>query len=270
MQSGANWGGQAAKLLKKVTQVEGAAPSLQKREGARWTLPVHTLTFANPGGEKTMPSLGCRIDYGDVVKVEIPDYKPKSYSMSSARPGEFDITFKVYPGGRCSGYLDSIKVGESVNVFKRGANERQAGTHVGMVAFGVGITEALPIAKAELEKKDAVKVHLLWAARKFEDMFWHREIKELHEKHEEAFQVTRILSQEDREGCLKGRVDVGVLESVFGGWKDHVHGVRFLVVGTKPMMRECESNLTKVGFPWPACALLLKPKKDKNKNKGRT
>ena len=40
-------------------------------------------------------SLGVSIEKGDVVKVAVPNYKPKSYSMSAARRGEFDITFKA-------------------------------------------------------------------------------------------------------------------------------------------------------------------------------
>ena len=61
-------GGEAT-LLKKVTHIEGDPPG---KKFSRWTLPVHTLTFANPNGDTSMPSLGCRIDFGDVVKVEIP------------------------------------------------------------------------------------------------------------------------------------------------------------------------------------------------------
>jgi len=247
------WVTESAKLIRKVTVVAGEVP----KEGAsRWTLPVYTLTFENPGQDKTMPSLGCRIDRGDVVKVLIPGYKPKSYSMSAARPGEFDLTVKVYPGGKCSGYLDSVKVGETVEVFAKGKKERRpGGSHVGLVAFGVGITEALPIAAAELQK-GVHEVHLLWAARTYADMFWHDEIAELQAAHE-AFKVTRILSREDREGCLRGRVEARVLEDVFGSWKGNPQA-RFLTVGTKEMMRQAEATLTRVGFPWPDCALLAK------------
>ena len=76
-------------------------------------MPVYTLTFETP------PSLSnaVRIDCGDVVKVVVPNFKPKSYSMSAERPGEFDITVKVYPGGVCSGYLDSVQVGENISAF---------------------------------------------------------------------------------------------------------------------------------------------------------
>ena len=88
----------------------------------------------------------------------VPNYKPKSYSMSGERPGEFDITLKIYPIGRASGFLDRVELGEGVKVFRMGARSRSAGSLVGLVAFGVGITEALPIAAAELAKTDAAKV----------------------------------------------------------------------------------------------------------------
>ena len=48
-------------------------------------------------------------------------------------------------------------------------------THVGVVAFGVGITEGLPIAEAELLRGGAERVHLVWAARTHEDMVRERE-----------------------------------------------------------------------------------------------
>ena len=113
------------------------------------------------------------------------------------------------------------------------------------------------LAMAELNKPDAQQVHLLWGARTFGDMFWHDEISRLEAEHERKFKVTRILSREDREGCLKGRIDASVLGEVFGAWRSEA-GARFLTVGTKAMMRQCERNLSDAGFPWPESALLRK------------
>ena len=157
------WGGSPATLLRKVEAVEASA------EADR--LPVYTLTFANPTGVAEL-GMGVRIDHGDTVKVCVPGYKPKSYSMSACREGEFDITFKVYPGGRASGYLDSIEIGGSVDVFPKGRKTRDAGAFVGLVAFGVGITEALPMAEAELSKPEAESVRLLWCSKTRPDTFW--------------------------------------------------------------------------------------------------
>ena len=104
-------GGEPAELLRKVCHVEAVRGAASSPEWER--LPVYTLTFATP------PSLSnaVRIDCGDVIKVVVPGFKPKSYSMSAERPGEFDITVKVYPGGVCSGYLDSVQVGENISAF---------------------------------------------------------------------------------------------------------------------------------------------------------
>ena len=58
-----------------------------------------------------------RLDMGDVVKMVIPNYKPKSYSISALRRDEFDVTLKVYPDGRASGFLDRLTVGDQVQSF---------------------------------------------------------------------------------------------------------------------------------------------------------
>ena len=241
-----------------MTAVRGPASSPEWER-----LSVFTLTFANPPG---MESLGVRIDCGDVVKVVVPNFKPKSYSMSAQRHGEFDITVKVYPGGVCSGYLDSVQVGESISVFKMGAKQRAAGRHVGLIAFGVGITEALPLCAAELSKPDAEHVRLLWASKTYGDLFWHEEIAALRAAHPERFSVATILSREQREGCLHGRCSAAVLAEVFdGAWGTAAGGpheaardaVRFLSVGTKPMMRQAEAMLRELGYATPGRHMLL-------------
>ena len=254
------WGGQPAKLLRKVCHVEAIRGPTSSAEWPR--LPVYTLTFATP------PSMNntVRIDCGDVVKIVVPNFKPKSYSMSAERPGEFDITFKLYPNGVCSGYLDGIKLGEEITVFKRGSKSRLPGTHVGLIAFGVGITEALPIAAAELAKPEAQHVRLLWASKAWGDLFWHDEITALCVAHPGRFSVETILSREERKGSLHGRCRSEVIAAVFdGAWgtavggpnERHRDGVRFLTVGTKPMMREAEAMLRQLGYEVPGKNMLL-------------
>ena len=268
------WGGLPAKLLRKVTLVEGVV-------GSR--LPVHTLTFANPLGE---PSLGVRIDHGDTVKVCVPNYKPKSYSMSAERVGEFDITVKIYPNGRASGYLNQVHIGETIDVFRKGSKVRHPGNKVGLVAYGVGITEILPMAVAELRKKDAQSVVLLWASRTYGDTFWHEQLRSLKEEHGERFEYVLILSREEKEGVLHGRITPDVLQKVFvekwqGGEEEgeeeggktterkveqdgseeemREHSVRFLAIGTKEMMRSTDAMLESIGFPMGKHALLRYP-----------
>ena len=185
--------------------------------------------------------------------------------MSAERAGEFDITFKLYPGGRCSGYLDSIQVGQSIDVFGMGRKQRQPGPFVGIVAYGVGITEALPLAAAELSKPDASHVSLLWASKTVGDTFWHSELDSLAASHPGRFKFTLILSQEEKENALRGRINPSILSAVFdGAWgtgpggpnESSRAGVRFLSVGTKPMMFDTDEMLRQIGYPMPQHALL--------------
>jgi NAD(P)H-flavin reductase len=241
-------------------------------------LPVYTLTFQLPNdvasNEHTRPHRDIRLDLGDVVKMVIPNYKPKSYSVSALRDDEFDVTFKVYPNGRASGYLDRLVVGEDVLrsfVKKQSARERNpSGTHVGIIAYGVGITEGLPVAAAELQRTGEVQqVILLWAARTRQDLFWHEAIAALQQQHPQRFRMVHIFSREPvsttsgdtTNDVLCGRIDESVLRTVFQSSFPSIETARFLSVGTKDMMRMTDDLLTQAGFPMPQCALL--PKKIK-------
>jgi NAD(P)H-flavin reductase len=244
------WTGVPTKLIKKTTLVQ-ARPD---------HLPVHTLTFAIPkDGDfsgAAVPHSQVRIDVGDVVKMVIPGYKPKSYSMSALREDEFDVTLKVYPNGRASGVLDRLKIGDEIHSFgKRAGRTRNAGANVGIIAYGVGITEGLPVARAELEKFDAKKVVLLWASRTMEDTFWN---DDLQKEYPDRFEMVYILSREKKEGCLHGRIDPSVLSSVFEGIASD--DTTFLSVGTKEMMRMTDDMLSQIGYSMPKHALLPKTK----------
>lgn len=219
--------------------------------------------------------------HGDVVNVCLPeDYKGRikhhrshsfyptaqPYSMSAERPGEFDITVKVYPGGRVSGYLGSVlQVGETLEVFKAGQKHRRPGKFVGIVAYGVGITEAFPIAEAELEKSDAEHVKLLWASKTMGDTFWHEHFSAACQRYPGRFSIVNILSREQQEGCLHGRISGQTLSDVFDAcWRTaraeenemYRDQVRFLAVGTKQMETDTNVMLGKLGYPWLGHSLL--------------
>jgi len=245
------WMGVPTKLIKKTTLIAAASDHL----------PVYTLTFAIPKDAtftgRAKPHSQVRIDLGDVVKMVIPNYKPKSYSMSALRENEFDVTLKVYPNGRASGFLDRLKIGDEINTFGISAKRsRNPGAFVGIIAYGVGMTEGLPIAKAELEKGDAKRVVLLWASRTSNDTFWNKDIASLSEKYPEKFQMVHILSREKREGCLHGRVNSNVLQQVFQ--PTDKQDARFLSVGTKEMMRMTDGYFAESNYHMPKNHLIPK------------
>ena len=100
--------------------------------------------------------------------------------------------------------------------------------HVGLIAFGVGITEALPVAWSQLLKPiDIVeRVILLWGNKTWMDVFWQEQLQELVQQHAGRFQVVHALSREHREGCVRSRIDQPLLDTTFQvphrGWKLHI------------------------------------------------
>ena len=229
------------------------------------SLPVYTLTFRMPDYEAdaftgaAIHHSKLRLDLGDVVKMVIPGYKPKSYSVSALREDEFDITIKVYPNGRASGPLDRLKIGDKINSFGKSVNRRRnPGKYVGIVCFGVGITEGIPVARAELEEGSADKVVLLWASRALNDTFWGDEIRALCKQFPDKFKMVNVFSREEQEGCLHGRINPDILKKVFQ--PANINDARFLSVGTKEMMRQTEGMLSGIGYTMPHNLLLPKIK----------
>jgi len=238
-------------------------------------LPVYTLTFEIPSGSeftgRAQSFEDVRIDMGEVVKMVIPNYKPKSYSMSALRASdhEFDLTVKMYPNGRASGHLDRLQIGDTTHAFGMCniSRIRNPGSFFGGIAYGVGITEILPVAQAELEKGDSTKVVVLWAGRTRMDLFWKDQIKEMEERYgKERFEIVYMFSREEEEveeeRVLYGRINKDVLRDVFEtrllGCEGLTHeDARFLVIGTKPMMRMTEGLLGEIGYPFPPHALFV-------------
>merc|ERR1712196_507261 len=97
--------------------------------------------------------------------------------------------------------------------------------HVCIIAYGVGITEGLPVARAELERMNAAsddennddsetknknhktkKVTVLWASRTEADTFWRDEIDELRQLYgNDKFELKHVFSRKQRDGCYHGR-----------------------------------------------------------------
>jgi NAD(P)H-flavin reductase len=206
---------------------------------------------------------------GDVIKVCVPNYKPKSYSMSAEREGEFDITLKIYPNGRASGYLDRVEIGEEIQVFRKGNKQYNPGEYVCIIAYGVGITEAFPTAVAELEKSQVTKVVLMWALRKQDEEFWTNEMNEVAARFPDRFDLVRVFSREAVEGAQFGRINGEMINEVLaakwwnkeeecgGSDEDHKSKVRFLSVGTKEMMKQTDDLLASLGYDIPGNILLF-------------
>lgn len=213
-------------LKRKKCLVEAFPPGASLDEATR--LPVWQFTFANPEGTddagETFESLGCAIDRGDAMKFRFPE-KTKAYSVCRESPGEFDVCVKMYPGGLASGHFAAMAIGGSIDCFvhrkgSRVSRDRRPGSHVALVAWGVGITEILPLAACELAQPEAESVRVLWASRSKGDCwFWRDQVDALKAMYPDRFSFVEIFSRDPEHaaatGAMQGRVTAEVLREVF-------------------------------------------------------
>lgn len=220
---------------------------------------VRTFTFRLPNCALGQAKLQESFDLGrgDILKLHLnvngdqKSYTHKSYSPTnvSRDDGTFDITVKIYPGGANSEFLDGMAIGDAIHVsgpWPPTKKERNIGSAVNLVAYGIGMTEIFEVAKAELEHGDAESVHLLYANRYPSDLLYQEELSELQRKYPH-FRVTNIFSRATVPGALQGRIDGDVLQSAFDSTVPDSQK-RFLVIGSKPMMRNTWSLLGQLGY----------------------
>jgi NAD(P)H-flavin reductase len=194
--------------------------------------------------------------------------------------GECGFIIKPYGPGGVSSLLQQIPLGSEVlitsnveHVFwkerARGyfANTRnmasgsQASYTVALVAYGIGITEIAPVALSELKDPRVKQVRILWATKTWSDVEWVWDDSEEHQdlihhffrQQQQGFygtrlQLTHILSQEERSGCLHGRVSANVLRQVYLDDQVPRDDLRFLAVGTTTMIDFTYETLSELGL----------------------
>lgn len=189
------------------------------------------------------------------VRVRAPDAKGKMlvrpYSAHVHPVNQtFELVVKAYPGG-VSEKLCVLPVDEYAHVPEiRALDWRRDSKRVGMVCFGVGITECLGPAEALL--KAGGEVRLVYSNSNAEQIILLDEARALLRGYAGRFRLRHCLSQPvegaaldavkagkgEGEKLTRGRVDHKVLAQEFGGaWKDGKLAEHFLMIGTSDMER---------------------------------
>jgi len=171
--------------------------------------PVKTYTFVLP--EKSMVLSRC-IDLaaGDVVKMHCIGPEGlgggyKNYSPTDvSTPGSIDLTVKIYPDGKNSQLFDKLQIGQTVGMSgpwpppKMRAQRLRDGSFVNIDCFGIGITEAIQVARNEiLNKNGATIVTFLYANRHREDAFYKEELSSLRKKAPDRFRLVYLYSRQN-------------------------------------------------------------------------
>jgi cytochrome-b5 reductase len=165
--------------------------------------------------------------------------------------GHVDFVVKVYPTGRVSRLLGSLKPGDAI--WAKGPRGRfvyAPGAHsaVGMVAGGTGVTPMLQVAKALLKdpRAAATSVSLLFANVTEADILCKEELEGLVASHPGRFRVTYTLD-EPGDGWTgeKGRVSKDMLAAAL---PPPGPGVLVCRCGPGPMNKAVAGLLEELGY----------------------
>jgi len=244
----------------------------------RFGLPTPTTVLGLPIGKHF--KLYCP----NVVGVEpgkwngLPDKEDKpeiqrSYTPTSSDDdlGHLDLVIKVYKrgvierfpdGGKASQYLDSLKIGDTIDLagpfglveykgngvisYKRKPIEV---THIGMIAGGTGITPMLQIIAAILKNPtDTTKLSLIFANQTEQDILVREQLEKYQQENPNRFSLWYTLDRPPSDWAYSGGFisrDM-IAEHLPAPAEDTV----VLMCGPPIMIeRACIPNLTAVGYP---------------------
>ncbi|CAJ1945030.1 unnamed protein product [Cylindrotheca closterium] len=236
--------------------------------------PVSTFTFRLDGYPALNLADHIHLDRGDTIKLYLQGEKGswtfKSYSPTdTSRPGEIDITVKLYPDGQNANMLKTLKVGQD-HIYMAGpwkCKQRLPCSHAYLIAFGIGITEIYPVAKQLV--KDGIPTTILYINRYREDVCYRNELDEMSRDKKLLFRVMYMYSREDdgvsslASNEFSGRLDSATILQEVLGLKEsgadekasttstsskNLLPPRFLAIGSKPMMRKAWNCLDDLGY----------------------
>ncbi|GLC37614.1 hypothetical protein PLESTF_001642100 [Pleodorina starrii] len=140
-----------------------------------------------------------------VLKAKPEDEKPKPvirpYTPTSPpdAKGYMDLVVKVYDKGVMSKHIDSLKVGETLEMkgpIKKYPYEPNTKKHIGMVAGGTGITPMLQVIDAILENpNDKTQVSLVYANVTESDIILKDKIDALVAAHPDRLKVYYVVDK---------------------------------------------------------------------------
>ncbi|KAJ5786510.1 Cytochrome b5 [Penicillium pulvis] len=113
--------------------------------------------------------------------------------------GRIELLVKVYPQGKMTKYLESMKIGDMIEI--RGPKGAMQYTtsyakHIGMIAGGTGITPMYQLIRAICDDEtDSTQISLLYASNTEEDILLRHELDTFAKKYPKKFQVQYVLSQ---------------------------------------------------------------------------
>eukprot|EP01035_Chromulina_nebulosa_P023410 gene23410-30340_t len=140
-----------------------------------------------------------------------PTFRPYTPTSLNSEKGHFELVIKSYPTGVVSKYLDTLKVGDTIEVkgpipkFTYVANSKK---RIGLIAGGSGITPMIQVIKEILSNtSDKTEIDLLYSNTSEDDVIYKDQLDQLA-KHHKNLKITYVISSK------QGRISKSTIEKV--------------------------------------------------------
>lgn len=177
----------------------------------------------------------------------------RSYTLSSSpsRPDSFELAVKRVPAGPFSNWIcDAVRVGDRMRMsgpfgdFSCAPNPPRK---LLLLSAGSGITPMLSMTRWLVDQAVEVDLVFLHAARRQQDILFHRELKALARRHRNL-RLRFVLSQEPADSGwrgARGRLQAGVLQRAVPDLAER----RVYLCGPKGFMQQARQLLAQAGLP---------------------
>ena len=196
------------------------------------------ITFALPGGSgesSGVPAGGAVLTQHFPAGKWVPVLRPYTPVHDVEQRGVLQLLVKRYPGGRASGHLHELAVGDELTV--RGPlpgynwTPSREKRELVLIAGGAGITPIYSLTRAILaDETDRTRVKIIWGVNGERDIVLKKELDELVSQFPDRIEVTYCVS--GNEGKMmgeggkyrKGYIDKPLLQEVIAKLDAHDWG----------------------------------------------
>lgn len=213
------------------------------------TNPVTLFRFAIPRNATLGLPIGQHISVRAMINGEeiIRYYTPTS---AANVVGYFDLVVKIYPQGKMSQHLDSMKIGDSIEVSgPKGVHpyKNNQSKYLGLIAGGTGITPCYQVIQHVLtDPTDRTNIVLLYGNLTEEDIIIRNYLEDLENKYPNRFKLYNVLNHPP-EGWTQGKgfITKEIIEKFFAKPSEDV---RVGMCGPPVMINVMRTNLKELGY----------------------
>ncbi|KAK3353892.1 hypothetical protein B0T25DRAFT_456391 [Lasiosphaeria hispida] len=186
----------------------------------------------------------------------LPVLRPYTPTNDLAEPGFVELMVKLYPGGKQSSHIHSLKVGDSLTFapIKEFGWTPNKHPHVALIAGGAGITPMYQLAHGILSNPDdQARVTLVWGVNTDSDLFLADEFKAFEKKFPGRFKSVYVIATPDvGSPHTKGFVTKQVLENAgLSPTSEKNKDIKVLVCGPPPMEKALKGTKSLFGGAKP-------------------